>query len=632
MNKRIIVTGFPYAFPYYRKMLDFLKNKEEVQLILPKVWEAKNGVLRFVAPKEYGISSRKAFSFGGHGFRGLLKGWMPGLVVDLAHFRLTGASVLYSCSEPQLLTTLYNGLFAKLFGFRHILFTWQNVPPVERIKGPKLLISDWIVRANLALADGIICGNHKAAGIVRKYDHEIPTLVCPLSGVDTDRFKPGPRTEWFKRHGINANKIILFYGALDNRKGVGHLIRAFSKIADKEAALVIAGTGPLKAHLEEIAQEIRARVHFIDWIPNPELPEVLRGADIFVYPSVPYGGWEEQFGYAMAEASACGLPVVATDTGSIDEIVRDHQTGLLVPPKDEPALLKAIDYLLNNEDIANKFGATGREYILKKYSQAHVAGEIGRFLVGFKKNPGKESRAYWHDRFIYFRDRTILRKPASILMYHSVGHNGESFTVTPEAFRSQMRYLKINGYKVMSLQDLISAHTSGKIPDRAVAITFDDGYEDNFTEAFPILREFGLSATIFLVTGLVGGVRTNKLGVSFPMLSWKQIEMMHQSGLISFGGHTVNHVRLSSIDEHQINREIYKSFEDIGEHLSDSSKIFAYPWGLHPFAAQAVLRNMNAAAVTVERGFIDAQTDPCLLPRNSVNTYTSMRRFPYLLP
>ncbi|TSC74735.1 MAG: glycosyl transferase family protein [Parcubacteria group bacterium Gr01-1014_44] len=379
---KIIITGYPYSFPYYFKVFEYVKNKDDFVFVLPSLWQAKEGKIKIKLAKrpDFKIYGLKTVSWGGKSlFAALFKGWMPGLLLLLPYFRIKFHSrVLYSCSEPNLLTTLYNGFLAKVFGFKHVIFTWQNVEPEARMTGIKLALSNFLVRLNLVLTDGVICGNKKAEEIINKLkpkDSKLKTIVCPLSGVDVDRFHPGTAKD----------KTILFYGVLEERKGVEFLIQAFSKISVEDATLMIIGTGPEKEKLENLVGElgIKTRVSFRDWMPNEALPEILRNSAVFVYPSIPWGGWEEQFGYAMAEAGASGVPVVATKTGSINEVVKNGETGILVDSGHVEQLRNALEKLLADEPLREKMGLAGRDFVVNNFSHLVVADKIFHFLNQF---------------------------------------------------------------------------------------------------------------------------------------------------------------------------------------------------------------------------------------------------------
>lgn len=394
-RKPIIITGHPYAFPHYFKVFEYAENKSNFIFALPKLWAIKGGKVKFkLEPKpEFMTYGLRAVSYGGHSIRGLFKGWLPGLVFLLPYFKIKYKSkILYSCSEPNLLTTLCNGMLAKLCGMKYVFFTWQNVPPEVRMSGLKLKLSNVIARLNLWLADGIICGNQKAQQIIYQLqttNHKLPTIVCPISGVDTEKFRPNIASNWREKLGIKQEeKLILFYGALDKRKGLNVLIDAFDKICKPTTVnykLVLVGTGPMEKSLKLQVQSLKLqdKVKFLDWMPNDQLPALLNATDVFVYPSVPSGGWEEQFGYAMAEASAYGVPVVASRTGSIDEVVMDGQSGILVEPNNSEQLAMAITKLLSDENLCKQMGEFGREYIVKNFSHPVIASKIESFLLNF---------------------------------------------------------------------------------------------------------------------------------------------------------------------------------------------------------------------------------------------------------
>jgi glycosyltransferase involved in cell wall biosynthesis len=171
---------------------------------------------------------------------------------------------------------------------------------------------------------------------------------------------------------------------MDERKGLTTLLSAFKTTLETEpnSRLVMIGTGPSKSGLKGIVAEknMEDSVIFIDWLPNQELPAIFCGSDVFVYPSEPYGGWEEQFGFSMAEASACGLPVISTDTGSINEVVINDKTGILVEPKDPFQLSRAMIRSLADASLRNKMGENGRKYIAENFSNKVIAGKFGDFF------------------------------------------------------------------------------------------------------------------------------------------------------------------------------------------------------------------------------------------------------------
>ena len=97
-----------------------------------------------------------------------------------------------------------------------------------------------------------------------------------------------------------------------------------------------------------------------------------------------------------------------------------------------------------------------------------------------------------------------LGQPLPVLMYHHISPKPGLVTCSPENFRAQMEWLAKNGWKTLSTATFATALASGQLPKKSVLITFDDGYLDNWIYAHPVLQEFGLQATIFLITGWIG--------------------------------------------------------------------------------------------------------------------------------
>ena len=190
------------------------------------------------------------------------------------------------------------------------------------------------------------------------------------------------------------------------------------------------------------------------------------------------------------------------------------------------------------------------------------------------------------------------RRVTPILMYHSVREDRENtLSVTPDNFARQMAFLKNNGYMLISLDELVE-----KIKDRrtflprTVVITFDDGYEDNFTNAFPVLEKYGMPATIFLVTGYVNAKK--------GYLNWDQVRLMGKSG-IGFGGHTRNNVYLPSVDdENTLWSEVAGSKEDIEAQTGGKVLYFCYPTGgFNEKVKRAVKKAGYKGACATNRGF-----------------------------
>ncbi len=164
-----------------------------------------------------------------------------------------------------------------------------------------------------------------------------------------------------------------------------------------------------------------------------------------------------------------------------------------------------------------------------------------------------------------------------ILLYHHVMEAKEAaaigatyLNVPPEIFRSQMDYLWQKGYQVIGLDEMVEGIRNNSLPAKPVVLTFDDGYRDFYDYIYPILREKGIKATLFIISQFVGGER---------YLVWPQIKEMVDSGLVLPGNHTLNHPYLTKLSEFQIKDQIFSANNILREHLGRSVYFFAYPYG-----------------------------------------------------
>jgi len=214
---------------------------------------------------------------------------------------------------------------------------------------------------------------------------------------------------------------------------------------------------------------------------------------------------------------------------------------------------------------------------------------------------------------------------ASILMYHSVSDDVDYFSsVAPRVFERQMALLARSGRAVISLAELVWRLDHHESLGDTVVLTFDDGYADNYTHAFPVLQKYGFPATIFVTTNEIGVV--DKRGMRH--LSIAELRELHASGLIAIEPHTKSHPKLSQLSEGSAREEIQNSMMAIEELLGKKAVAFAYPYGnYHDTTVRIVQESGFAAACTVEEGTVSAASDRYRLPRNSIDRSTSMAQF-----
>ncbi len=194
-----------------------------------------------------------------------------------------------------------------------------------------------------------------------------------------------------------------------------------------------------------------------------------------------------------------------------------------------------------------------------------------------------------------------------ILMYHRVGEvwDGSSTTVSTAAFRRQMEFLKVHRYRVISLGDLLKElKAGGRISFKTVVVTFDDGYLDNFKNAFPVLKQLDLPATVFMITGNI-----NHEG----WLAEEDLRILDDSG-VSIGSHTVNHAFLPELGERQASFELAESKKRLEKILGHPVTLFSYPaGGVTQEIKEQVKKTGYDGAVTTNYG--QPRNDPYALHR-----------------
>ena len=225
-----------------------------------------------------------------------------------------------------------------------------------------------------------------------------------------------------------------------------------------------------------------------------------------------------------------------------------------------------------------------------------------------------------------------------ILMYHKVDSFAYSkYWVSDRLFDRQMAALRAYGYKTISLTDFLD-YRAGKItlPEHPIIITFDDGYQDFYTHAVPILKSRGLTATEFLPTGKIGTNEENRQDNSWDSheaayptkhLIWKEVKDFIKDGF-QVGSHTVTHPDLSSISDDQIKQELARSRSDFQDKLGLQVELFSYPGGsgaANPAIQSDVQEAGYRAAVTTFKGYANTATSTIYsLPRLIITEQNSI--------
>ena len=227
----------------------------------------------------------------------------------------------------------------------------------------------------LARADAIICTSpdyRDGSGVLASYRgkcHVIP------HGIDLSQFaltREIEREAASIRARFPGRRIVLAVGRLIYYKGFEYVIRAIREV---DAELLLVGTGPLRASLEQTAREcgVASRVHFLGEVPAASLAAHYFASDVYALPSV---ARSEAFAIVQLEAMACGVPIVNTaiPRSGVTYVSRDGESGLTVPPADAPAFAVALSKILDDRPFAQRLGAAGRARVGREFSK-EVMGE-----------------------------------------------------------------------------------------------------------------------------------------------------------------------------------------------------------------------------------------------------------------
>ena len=219
-----------------------------------------------------------------------------------------------------------------------------------------------------------------------------------------------------------------------------------------------------------------------------------------------------------------------------------------------------------------------------------------------------------------------------VLMFHTIDDRRSVISFPPRVFRRAMGRLHDFGYRTLSLLEAWEHLRQGaKFPNRALVITFDDGYETVYKEAFPVLQYYGMSATVFLS---VGNRKTN--GGRLPslegrsMMSWSEIREMRQEK-IDFGAHTLTHPDLTQLPTEQAESEICESKKIIEDALSAPVATFAYPFGRYDERCREIVRQNFTLGCSDELGVIRRGSDRYALERVDASYLRRDRLFDVIL-
>ena len=348
-------------------------------------------------------------------------GGIETFIIGLIQRRPFGQTIVYTSSQPE--SEQYDADWMKNYGVRVIRDRSKILLPTPRVafKLRRIIKSEGITTAAFGAAAplGLLSASMKRAGVLRTvaltHGHEVwwakvfpfnillrrigatvdvltylgeftrnaiasaltakakSAMVKIAPGIDVDHFSPSDASALRQSLGLADKKVIVSVGRLVHRKGQDHLIESMPEILEvvPNAHLLLVGQGPYRDYLQQLVTKnaLEDSVTFIGRIQYVDLPQYICVGDIFAMPSRSrlMGLEVEGLGIVYLEASACGLPVLAGNSGGAPDAVLHNETGLVVDGTDNKQIATAAIELLTKEDSARKMGEAGRQWIIGKW-------------------------------------------------------------------------------------------------------------------------------------------------------------------------------------------------------------------------------------------------------------------------
>ncbi|MFN0141348.1 MAG: glycosyltransferase [Pyrinomonadaceae bacterium] len=394
-------------------------------------------------------------------------------------------------------------LLAKLL--RRVVVTHFHAGDAELYYSKQSAPGRLLIKTALGANDSIIAVSSETAHVVRSISASDQVVVIP-NAIDTAAFGPKDATS-------DGDVKLIFVGATGKLKGEHDLLRALSKLRssniDLKVSIVGFGAEDLRSECERLG--IAKMIESLGPVPSTKMADRYADADIFVLPT-----YAEAMPMSVLEAMAASLAIVTTPVGGITELIGDGVNGLLVAPGDVDSLAEKIKDLAADPELRRRLGQAARRKVMRDFDLPRFEATLQSYLLN-QLSVGSNAPAGLDlvtKRAIKSAASSVRRSRASagvnIIAYHRVvgdlaraekdGYFGLS--ISTNTFRKHCELLKAN-YDVMSLDDAAAALAHGSVDRPIAAITFDDGYLDFYEQAFPVLRDLRLPATMFLPTNFV---------------------------------------------------------------------------------------------------------------------------------
>ncbi len=404
--------------------------------------------------------------------------------------------------------SLYREGFLVLLAKLHLrtVVTHFHAGDVELYYSRQSRLGRWFIRTAIGTSNSVIAVSTSTANSIRDISRSDEIVVIP-NAIDTAAFRP--------RESRDIGPVrLLFVGAVGKLKGERDLLRALAKLRssrlDLKVSIVGFGAGSLYDECRHLG--ISDMIEFLGPVAVDQMRERYAAADIFVLPT-----YAEGMPMSVLEAMASGLAIVTTQVGGIPELIDNGENGFMVEPGDIDGLASQIQELAEDPQLRRRLGQAARRKAVNDFDSEHYRSALRSHLAEQLRKRGSralvpklvakraaKTAATWVRR-------TKRRGGVNIIAYHRVvgdlpraeqdGYYGLS--VSTDSFRKHCEILKAN-FDVMSLETAAQELAEGSVDRPIAVITFDDGYRDFYEQAFPILSDLKLPATMFLPTNFVG--------------------------------------------------------------------------------------------------------------------------------
>ncbi|MFH0987848.1 MAG: glycosyltransferase [Parcubacteria group bacterium] len=475
-------------------------------------------------------------------------------------------------------------LWVKLHRRKMVLWSGSTLMSSHHISG----MIGWLKKVFVRSADSYVTYGQDARDYLVHFGAKTERIAVGCNVCDINKFSASVANrqdaEFVAERTRYPSVLFLFVGQFIERKGVRQLLEAFKEIDNPDWGLILIGAGDLRGEVDKFIKGngLVSRVFVLGYKQQNDIIKYYSLADIFVMPSL-----HEVYGIVASEALASGCFLLSSKyAGASRDLVKVGSNGFVFDPADK------IDFIEKMKLAADKIksGAVSRDQIsasISKYtSQYYGQQTIVAIRTAMTQRPAVTAsqdnkqavkRILANIYALIFNLFRLRREPTlTILEYHSV-NDSHPASILPEEFEAQLKWLKENR-PVIRLSDW-------RLIERdSVALTFDDGFADNYDTIFPLLKKYNLPATFFVSTGFIDNQIdiTSAAGNVFSglkALTRSQLKEMAQCELADFGGHTHTHPVLTSLPLETAESEILQSQSLLSEMVGRPIDLFAYPKG-----------------------------------------------------